>query len=204
MTAPRNTLIRRSLRRFTLGSGPLKRRSDRVQVIGRFVVVLSFLVAPPLAVVAATATTTHLQAVADAEAAERSRTRVVLLEDAPVPTHQSSSYGPYAVAPVPVRAVWSVPAGTSREGVVLVRPRTAAGTAVPAWVDRQGNLTRAPLDRTGIPSSAAVMGALPLVGVPVVTWILYAVLCVTLDTHRERRWAHDWAAVEPDWHSRLL
>src|SRR5688500_19217144 len=105
MTAPKHTLIRRSLRRFTLGSGPLKRRSDRVQVIGRFVVVLSFLVAPPLAVVAATAPNTHLQAVADAEAAERSRTRPDLLQDAPTPTHEGSSYGPYAVARVPARAV---------------------------------------------------------------------------------------------------
>src|SRR3712207_2320343 len=56
MTVERDTLARRSLRRFTLGSGPLKRRSDRVQVAGRIVVVLSFLLAPLLAVVVSTAT----------------------------------------------------------------------------------------------------------------------------------------------------
>jgi hypothetical protein len=204
MTAPKDPLIRRSLRRFTFGSGPLKRRSDRLQVVGRFVVALSFLIAPALAVAAATATTAHLEVIAEAEAAERSRTHAVLLEDAPAPKHEIGSYGPHSVTPVPVRAVWSMPGGTTREGTVLVRPGTPVGTAVPAWVDREGNLTRAPRDRSGIPNSAAVMGALPLVGVPAVTWALYAVLCFILDAHRERRWTQDWAAVEPDWHSRLL
>jgi hypothetical protein len=203
MTAPKDTVIRRSLRRFTLGSGPLKRRSDRVQVIGRLVVVLSFLVAPPLAVATVTATTAHLQAVAAAEAAERSPAHAVLLEDAPPPARESSAQGDYSISTVPVRAAWSGPDETSREGFVLVQPRTPAGTSVPVWVDRQGDLTRAPLDRAGIPTSAAASGALPLIGVPVATWILYACLCFALDAHRERRWAQDWAAVEPDWNSRL-
>jgi hypothetical protein len=204
MTAQKNTPIRRALRRFTLGSGPLQRGSDRVQAIARFVVVLSFLVAPPLATAAMTATSTHLQAIADHDAAERTATRAVLLEDAPAPVLASRSSVAYAAVPVRVRAVWSVPGGVTREGTVLVRPGTPVGTALPAWVDRDGDLTRPPLDRTGIPSSAAAMGALWLVGVPLMTWTLYAVLCSILNAHRERRWAQDWAAVEPDWHSRLL
>jgi len=203
VSASKDTPIRRSLRRFTLGSGPLKRRSDRVQMVARFVVVLSFLLAPPLAVLAATATTTHLQAVADAEAADRTRTRAVLLEGARAPRGDSGDVAS-TVTPVQARAVWSVPGGTSREGIVLVAPRTPVGTAVPVWVDRQGNLTRAPLDRAGIARSATAMGALPLIGVPLATGILYAVLCLGLNAHRERRWAQDWVAVEPDWHSRLL
>jgi hypothetical protein len=166
--------------------------------------VLSFLLAPPLAVAATNAATTHLQAMADAEAADRSRTSAVLLEDAPPPERGSTGYGEYTVASVPVRVVWSVPGGTSREGTVLVRPSTPAGTAVPVWVDREGNLTRAPLDPDDIPSSAAMLGVAPLIGLPLATWTLYAVLSFTLDARRERRWERDWAAVEPDWHSRLL
>jgi hypothetical protein len=204
MTAPKDTLIRRSLRRFVLGSGPLKRRSDRLQAFGRFAVVLSFLVAPPLAVAAATATTAHLESVAAVEAAERSLVRAVLVEDAPGPAGMSSAHGDYSVSAVPVAAVWSVPGGTQQEGTVLVKPGTPVGTTLRAWVDREGNVTRAPLDRAGIPASAAAMGALPLVGVPVLTWTLYAFLCVALNAHRERRWAEDWAAVEPEWNSRLL
>jgi hypothetical protein len=75
---------------------------------------------------------------------------------------------------------------------------------VRVWVDHEGTLTRAPLDRAGIPSSAAAMGVLPLIGVPLATWTLYSVLCCALDAHRERRWAQDWATVEPDWNSRML
>src|SRR3954453_19044110 len=131
MPVPKDTPIRRSLRRFTLGSGPLKRRSDRVQVIGRLLLALSFLIAPPLAVAVATATTAHLGAVAAAEAAERSRTVAVLLEDGPQPVRHSGEDAPPPVARGPVRAVWSVPGGTSGTGIVMVPPGTAADTAVP-------------------------------------------------------------------------
>jgi hypothetical protein len=204
MTAPHNSPVRRSLRRFTLGSGPLKRRSDRLQVVGRFVVVLSFLLAPPLAVAAATATTSHLQEVADAEHAARSPTSAVLLEEAGDPVTDGTDSGGYSVARVQARAEWAVPGGGSREGIVLAPPRTAAGTVVPVWVDGEGNLTRAPFDRAAIPMSAYVMGALPLVGMPLAAWTVYAVLCFALNASRERKWERDWAAVEPDWHSKLL
>jgi len=204
MTALQDRVIRRSLRRFMLGSGPLKRRSDRLQVIGRIVVAVSLLLAPPLAVMATTTTTTHLEAVADAEAAERTRVRAVLLEDAPAIPHTSGDYSSYSDDRVHARAVWPLPDGTSRAGDVLTAPLTPAGTAVRVWVDRAGDVVRAPLDPTGIPTSAMVMGALPLFGVPLAAWTLYAVLCVLLDAHRERRWERDWATVEPDWNSRLL
>jgi hypothetical protein len=202
MTAPNDTRIRRWLRRFALGSGPLKRRSDRIQLIGRLAVALSFLVAPVLGVAAASAATAHLQAVAAAEAADRSRASAVLLEDAPTQSVTTTYSGTPWASLVPVRAVWPVAGGPSREGFVLAQPRTPAGTAVPVWVNREGSLTGAPPHPTGSPASAAAMGTLPLIGVPLATWILYALLCFVLDAHRERRWAQDWAAVEPDWTSR--
>ena len=111
MTAPKDTLIRRSLRRFTLGSGPLKRRSDRVQAIARVTVVFSFLLASPIAVGVATATTTHLQSVASGQAAERTLVRAVLVEDATVPEGSTGTDGGPPVARVPVAAVWSLPGG---------------------------------------------------------------------------------------------
>ena len=202
MTTPTDTALRRSLRWFTLGSGPLKRGSDRLQVAGRLVVVLALLAASPLAVAATTVTTARFEARAEAGAAERSRVDAVLLEDAPEAA--GSGYGDQEPVNVPARAVWPVPGGAERQGVVLVRHHTAAGTAVPVWVNRDGNVTSAPLDRSRADSSAMTIGAVILLGVPLVTWTLYALLCTALDAHRQRRWAQGWAAVEPEWVTRLL
>jgi hypothetical protein len=204
MTERRDTLIGRMLRRFTLGSGPLKRRSDRLQVIGRVVVAVSLLLAPPLAVAAVTATTVQLHAVAETEAADRSRVSAVLLVDAPALVSTSGAYSSATVVRVHVRAVWPAPDGTSREGDVLAAPLTPAGTAVPVWVDRAGRVVRAPLDPSGIGTSANLTGVLVLLGLPLTCWALYAFLCFVLDERRDRRWERNWAAVEPEWTSRLL
>jgi hypothetical protein len=204
MSVPKPTAVRRSLRRFTLGSGPLKRVSDRIQLIGRLLVVLSFLVAPPLAVAAATVTATHLSTVAAQEASERTHTRAVLLVDAPPPSTANVENDGYSSARVPARAVWPIPGGSSRRGTVLAEPLTPAGTSVPIWLDRRGEVTRPPLDAARIPAAAALTGALLLVGAPLAVWSAYVLLCATLDARRDRRWSEEWATVEPVWNPRLL
>ena len=60
------------------------------------------------------------------------------------------------------------------------------------------------MERGRIDGSARGIGLLFFLGVPLVTWTLYALLCAALDAHRERRWAQGWAAVEPDWATRML
>jgi hypothetical protein len=107
-------------------------------------------------------------------------------------------------ARVQVRAEWAAGDGGMREGLVLADPGADAGTELPVWVDGEGDLTGAPLDRAAIRTSALATGLLPLVGVPVATWTLYAALCFALDNRRDRRWEAEWAAVEPEWNSRLL
>ncbi|HEV7189384.1 MAG TPA: hypothetical protein VGN28_15945 [Blastococcus sp.] len=205
MSISRGGPVRRSLRRFALGSGPLKRRSDRLEAAGRLAVVVSFLAAPPLAVAVMTATTTHLQSVAAAEAADRSRAQAVLLQDAPPPTaaEASTAANGYAVTRVHANAEWTTPAGAPRDGTVLVAPGTPAGKALTIWVDRAGRLTDAPLDGTGVAASAASVAVLPLVGLPLLAWTCHGCLCFVLNVRRERRWAQDWAAVEPQWNSRF-
>ena len=75
-------------------------------------------------------------------------------------------------------------------------PGTRAGTTVPVWADRHGNLTRAPLTRQSIEGSAMATGAVVLGGVPLAAWILYFFLCFGLDARRDRGWEEDWAAVD--------
>ena len=79
MATPTHHRFRRAVRGFTLGSGPLKRGSDRVQMVARLVVLLAVVAAPGFAVAAATATTAELESVAAAEAAERQPARALVL-----------------------------------------------------------------------------------------------------------------------------
>ena len=204
MRAHEDGIIRRSLRRFRLGRGPLKRRSDRIQVFGRFVVVVAFLVSPPIAVAVTSAMTVHLREVAETEVAERSTTSATLLEDADAPVANQSDYVDAVDRPVRTRAAWTAPDGMPRSGFVMAPPHTRSGTAVEIWVDRDGHVAREPQDPAGISGTATAFGLLPLIGVPLAAWTLYAILTFALDAHRERRWGEDWAEVEPDWHSRLL
>jgi hypothetical protein len=173
-------------------------------MLGRIVVVLSFLISPPIAVALTTATTVHLQNVAEAEAADRSRTHAVLLEDADPSALGYSGQGDSLDRTVPARAIWTTPDGTSRKGTVVVAPGTSAGASVLVWIDRDGDVTSAPRDPADVSGAAAAFAVFPLIGVPLAAWTLYAVLCFALDAHRQRRWETVWAEVEPDWHSRLL
>jgi len=205
VSATRDTVVRRSLRRFVLGSGPLKRRSDRLEAVGRFVVLASFVAAPPLAVAAMNVATADLQSVAAAQAADRTRTHAVLVQDAPPPGPEDASTAAngYAVAPVRARAQWTAPGGSPRDGTVMVPPGTPAGTERTVWVDHRGDITDAPLDSAAVTASAASVAALPLVGLPLAAWTCHACFCFVLNARRERRWALDWAAVEPQWNSRF-
>jgi hypothetical protein len=172
-------------------------------VVGRLVVLLSLFLAPPIAVAAAGAMTAHLQAVAATEAAERAQIQAVLLQDAPRSTTGGTGYPDAVAVTVPVRATWSPSGGGSREGFVMVAPGTPAGTAVPVWVGPDGVLTAPPLDPAGIPNSALAVGALPLIGLPAATALLYGLFCSALNASRDRRWGRDWATVEPVWTSEL-
>ena len=167
---------------------------------------LALLVAPSLAVAATEVTTTRLEALAAEQAAERTHVDAVLLENAPeAPQYTDTGYDSgEARVTVLARAVWPVQGGAERQGAVRVRPGAAAGTTVPVWVDRNGRITLAPMDRSHIQRWAMATGAIVFLGVPLVTWTLYALLCAALDAHRQRRWAQGWAAVEPDWVTRLL
>lgn len=203
MTATRDGRLRRAVRVFTLGSGPLKRRSDRLQAVARVVVVIAVATAPALAVAAATATTADLESVAATQAADRKASHALVLRDAPVRTDtENAEYPP--VVTVATSGQWIAPDGAVHEGTVRVRPGTRAGTSVPVWVGSDGELTTAPLDPASIQGSAMAVGALVLAGVPVPVWTLYFFLCFALDARRERAWEKGWAAVEPVWGTRLL
>ena len=183
------------LRRFTLGSGPLKRTSDRFQFLARVLLVCTLVTAVPVALVVAS--TARAQALVDgaAQAQVRHQVEAALVEDPPLLTGLDDTSPP----PARASAVWSGPLGEEHTGLVVV-PRTArTGSTVLVWIDRDGGLTTAPLDAGDATARAAGLATGTYLLVSVLAVLAYLAVQAALDRSRLRGWAADWAAVEPVW-----
>lgn len=199
MTGSTGGPLRRVLRRFLLGSGPLKRRSDRVQALGRVLVVLAVLAAAPLGVVAAALAHDHLAAEAAAQAADRHATWAVVLTGGG--TGPADWRDPRATARAEVS--WFSPSGSVRHGTLAVPAGTAIGAPVAVWVDRSGALASGPMDARTVECTSLAVGAAATVAVLLAVWSLYGGLTLVLDAHRRRGWTQDWIRVEREWCSGL-
>ena len=178
------------VRRFTLGSGPLKRTSDRLQVLSRLLVLLTVLAVVPLAALVSATVSGHLHEVARQQHAERASVPATLLFDA----------GPSADGrPVPTEAVWAGADGVPRTGRVPAAGSARAGTVVRVWADRTGALTTAPLSDGDVAADAIAAVVLGPGSALAVVALGHVVLVTALDRRRARRWAEGWAAVEPLW-----
>jgi hypothetical protein len=184
----------RVLRRFTLGSGPLKRGSDRLEFLARVLLVCCLLTATPIGLAVATATHTEARIQAVAQAADRHRVPAKLLEDA-VPSAGEASAG--------VRdrgaAVWTGPDGIEHRGVVTVPIGTQAGDSVTIWIDGRGERTGPPLSDSGVATRAVTEGFATFLGLAALAVGVYLSVRRLLDRSRFRRWTAEWAAVEPVW-----
>jgi hypothetical protein len=186
----------RRIRRIVLGARPLTRASDRLEVMARVVLLALLVTSLPLAFAVAVMTysDTHLQAVE--QAADRQPVNATLVADAPPLVDNGTEN---IVTTSRATAVWTTASGTKRKGAVRVRAGAVAGSTVRIWLDRAGQVTRSPLTDTD-----AVMRA---IGHALVTVLLaamgafaaYGVALRTLDRSRARRWASEWAEVEPLW-----
>ena len=183
---------RRALRRFRLGSGPLKRRSDRLEFTGRLLLTLLLLASIPLSVAIGQASATSMSSRAAAEAAERHTVTGTVTTDAPP---RSDAENPAPVKATVAYRVQDVP----RQSLTLVPPGTKAGTRLTLWVDRRGALTSPPLDPTTVTAQATGIGLGTFCGLITVATAAYLTFRALLDRARLRRWAADWAAVEPRW-----
>ncbi|MGY1679947.1 Rv1733c family protein [Geodermatophilus sp. SYSU D01176] len=188
----------RRVRAFTLGRGPLKRSSDRLQFAARLVLVLLVLVSVPVALTAGTVVHEQLQSMAERQAAERIRVTAVALEDArPVPEARSGGGRPETA----VR--WAAPDGSPGEGRVWAPAGTRAGDTVDAWTTADGRPAATPLTTLQVMRSTIVLVGLGWAGSALAVGTAYAVLCWALDRQRDRRWTREWAAIEPTWSRRV-
>jgi hypothetical protein len=184
-----------ALRRLTLGSGPLKRTSDRLEVLARLLLAFVLLMAIAVALAVATATYTQRRSEATAQAADRHRMSAELLENASLSTAASEDIANVGQAPV----VWTAPSGVEHRAVVAVPVRAKAGSDVFIWVDRNGDRTSPPLGDGDVVTAAVGRALLTYVGICLVAVAAYRLFRRLLERSRARRWATEWAAVEPVW-----
>jgi hypothetical protein len=165
-----------------------------MQFAARVLLLILLVTAAPVALAVAGATGSQTRSLADAQAAARHQVDATLLADAPPAGDAAHSELRSAV-----RASWTTPSGGEREGIVDVRADTKAGTSVPIWVDRAGNVTTRPLATADVVSRAIGYGVATFLGISTLATVSYLAVRVLLDRHRLRRWAADWAVVEPVW-----
>ncbi len=194
------TITRRLWHRFTLGSGPLKRSSDRIQVLARVLLVLAVLTAVPVALAVATATASHTQALADAESASRHEVTATLLQDAVAPPRNDAEHTALTAR---VEAQWSDATGIIRHGVVRAPRGMKAASTIAIWVDDSGAVTTAPTDDSEVIRQAVLASLFTFLGISVVAALGYFAARRLLERSRMRRWANGWAAVEPVWSGKV-
>jgi hypothetical protein len=187
----------RATRRLTLGSGPLTRTSDRLELLSLVVLAAALLTAVAIALAVATASYSQGRSEVASQAAERHRVDARLTEDAsPVSAGTATDAGQ---AP----AVWIAPSGAERAGQVPARAGTEAGASVGIWIDQRGDRTSRPLS-TGDVAGRAVGGAvLTFLGLAAMAVGAHLVVRRMLDRSRSRRWAAEWALVGPVWSGRV-
>jgi len=182
-------------RRFALGSGPLKRTSDRVEFASRVLLALALLLAVPLGLLAGAVAHTAVAAVEQQQAAARTAETAILLADA--------ADGGSGDISVPTSALWSAPDGAARTGHVEAEPGANAGSTVDIWVDDAGRLTERPLTDGEVTGQAVVIGVLVGLGVVIAGMSSHLLTLWLLERRRFRRWEKGWASVEPLWVSRF-
>lgn len=188
----------RAIRRFTLGSGPLKRTSDRLEFLSRVLLTAVLLGTVAIALAVATATWSGGRSEVVQEAAERQRVSARLLEDATAPVGSGNGVD---VGRAP--AVWTAPSGAERSGRVPARLDGQAGSTVLIWVDGDGARTTRPLGTGDVVGRALGAAVLTFAGIALVAVGGHLVVRRLLDRGRSRRWTAEWELVGPVWTGRV-
>jgi hypothetical protein len=189
----------RALRRFTLGSGPLKRTSDRLQFLARVLLACSLVTTIPVALVVASVTRAQALTEATAQALARHQVDAELVADPTVTSRGADDVPPTSRAP----ATWSGPSGEEHTGALVVPAGAEAGSTVPIWVDRDGELTTRPLDGGDAVGRSVAMAAGTFLCLSSLAAGIYLAFGASLERSRLRRWAAGWAVIEPQWTRRV-
>jgi hypothetical protein len=189
------SITRQAVRRFTVGSGPLKRASDRLECLARVVLASVLLSAVAVALAVATATSARGRSEVLAQAAERHQVRAELLDDASPVDDGSEVVTELGRA----TAVWTGPSGVEHTAALSVPAGAAAGSIHTIWIDGDGERTTRPLSNGDVAGRSVGIALLTYLGISLVAWAAYRSVRALLDRSRLRQWAAEWAVVEPEW-----
>jgi hypothetical protein len=174
--------IRRGVRLFGLGSGPLTRGSDRIQALARLLLLTAVLTSIPVAVTLSVATYGKVRQQETAAARGTRLATATLMLDAMVPRDRGATDegAPQSLV------TWATSTGGHRRALVTVPSGATAGSSSPP--------------ETQDPAAQALgVGLLTVLGGPSVALAVYLLFCILLDRRRLREWASGWAVVEPVW-----
>jgi len=174
---------------------PPVRGSDRLERLARVLLVCGLLAAVLIGLAAGTAAHTQAQEQAASDAADRHRVPATLVADVPAPAGEVWADRAMAEG----IAGWTDRAGAGHRATVAVRAGAAAGDHVSVWVDRDGNRTPPPMSAADVTGRAVGQGLGIAAGLCLLACGAHLRVRTLLDRSRSRRWAADWAAVEPLW-----
>lgn len=184
---------RRAIRAFVPRPSALRRTSDRVQVLARWVLLVAGLLVVPVALAAGSAVTAKL---APQVAAQRADRHQVVAEVLTVPDVGTESGPDVAVeGRAPVR--WIAADGTVRVAVVTMPATARPGDPETLWVDRQDRPTVAPMTTSYPAAQGFFTTATILLGDLFVSLGLLAALRWVLDRRRLRAWDAAWRRFTP-------
>jgi hypothetical protein len=185
-------------RRLWFDHNPLRRRSDVIEAWLLPAVVAVFLVLGPLLVGAASAWVRN-ESVA-AQQAQRSWHRVtaVLLQAVPGPLMSDNGANSWVTW---TPALWTA-GGRPQVGQVPAESGTSAGSKVPVWLDRAGNVQTPPLTAGQARDRAILAAVVALTALAVFLAALAMIGRWLLDRRRLAGWATAWLSVGPQWSRR--
>jgi hypothetical protein len=180
----------------------LRRRTDRIQDVASWLLTALGLLVIVLALVTGVRSYEENVERNTAEAADRTQVDAVLLAPASLDTGMGRTSQPGRPMPVPVPARYTTTDGVEHIAKVWVPAPRAAGTTVPIWVNRAGDVTTEPNPRAEAVRDATIAALEIGVAGLLVVASLWVMMHIGVHRANLRRWDHEWEQAEPQWSER--
>jgi len=191
----RTSWLARRTRGLWPDRNPLRRATDRAELVVVAGLTAAFLVGSPVAAM----TAGHAASAAGLRAEQTARFKVdaTLMQSAPGPF-----YSPYGSVVIPVPARWIAPDGSRHAGPVDADAAARAGSDVTVWTTKSGKLI-APSPPAGQVTATTVLSALAaFIGAGLVLLVAGLFATAAMNRRRLAAWEAAWREFGPRWTSR--